>query len=109
MSAVERAVLGCILIDSELLEGARAQQLRSEHFGDPRHQSVYKAMCRLKDHGQAIDVLTLRSVFSTEERLEDVGGIGYLASLDVDIPDVNHFDTYVLQVKSDSVKRLSGS
>ena len=84
-SEAEQGVLGSILCDpATALNEARAQIKSSEIFYDLRHQTIYDALCSLSDKGTNIDVITLQQFLKDSQKLEEVGGIGYLAAL----PDV---------------------
>jgi replicative DNA helicase len=100
----ERAVLAAILLDPRLL-AAVSGRLRADDFYPDRHRAIYAAMIELQDEGTTIDLRTLQARLEQQGQLEGVGGLGYLAGLDVDLPDLGRFDTYVEIVKERSVRR----
>lgn len=75
----EQAVLGGILIDGGAIE-AVADFLKPEHFHLPPNAAIYNAMIELYGKGVAIDLVTVTESMG-ETRLENAGGLAYLASL----------------------------
>jgi replicative DNA helicase len=52
-----------------------------------------------------VDLRTLQASLEQQDKLESVGGVAYLAGLDLDLPDLGRLDTYVEIVKERSVRR----
>ena len=100
----ERAVLAGVLLDPGLIPSVSAR-LTLEDFYAERHRVVYQAMLDLQAAGVEVDLRTLQAQLETRNHLESVGGVAYLAGLDVDLPDLGRFDTYVEIVKERSVRR----
>lgn len=100
----ERAVLGALLLDPSLCKEA-GQRLRPEDFYLERHQVLYQAAMDLFHVGLEPDLRTLQAHLEERNRFEGVGGIAYLASLDLDLPDLGRFGAYVEIVKERSVRR----
>nr|HRC84619.1 DnaB-like helicase N-terminal domain-containing protein [Thermoanaerobaculia bacterium] len=100
----ERAVLGAILIDPRILPVV-AGRLTPEDFYFERHQLIFTAMLDLQGEQSAIDLLTVHSKLSQRAQAERVGGVGYLAALDVALPDLGRSDDYVEIVKERSLRR----
>jgi replicative DNA helicase len=101
----EQAVLGVILSDECRLEEAISQGLVREHFQGFENEVIFRAMLRLRDRNQNIDVLSVKDLLETEDRLQSVGGAIYLARLQDDIPDSNHFETYIELVQANSFRQ----
>jgi replicative DNA helicase len=100
----ERAVLGAILLDPELL-AVVSRRLTTEDFYLLRHQGIFSAMCQVRDDGGRVDLRTLQATLERWGHFEEVGGIAYLAALDLDLPDLGHVGAYVEIVKERSVRR----
>lgn len=100
----ERAVLAACMLDPRLLPVVSGR-LTDEDFYDPRHQVLYRAMLELQAGTTPIDLRTLQAKLEQKDELDGVGGIAYLASLDLDLPDLGRVDTYVEIVKERSVRR----
>ena len=77
----ERAVLGSLLLDQELLADIQAI-LKPADFTVPAHQTIYQAMLGAAEQGKPLEMALLRDILEVMGRLEDVGGVAYLASLE---------------------------
>jgi replicative DNA helicase len=100
----ERAVLAAVLVDPRVLPSVSAR-LRAQDFYLERHQHLYEAMLELTNEGAGVDLRTLQAKLEQQGRIAGVGGIAYLASLDLDLPDLGRIDTYVEIVKERSIRR----
>jgi replicative DNA helicase len=100
----ERAVLAAVLLDPRLL-AAVSGRLRPEDFFAERHRAIFAAMLELQEVGTSIDLRTLQARLEQKREIDGVGGLAYLAGLDVDLPDLGRFDSYVEIVKERSVRR----
>jgi replicative DNA helicase len=100
----ERAVLAAVLLDPRLL-AAVSGRVRPEDFYGERHRAIYAAMIELQDESTTIDLRTLQARLEQKGELDGVGGLAYLAGLDVDLPDLGRFENYVEIVKERSVRR----
>ncbi len=74
----ERAVLGALLLNNELLDEAEA--LAAEHFYDKRHRVLFAAVLRLAESGHADPVVVAHHLDGTGE-LASAGGKEYIAEL----------------------------
>jgi len=100
----ERAVLAGILLDpsqAQIISGS----LIPEDFHSEVHRILYRSMLRLMALETTIDLRTLQAQLEQEGRLESVGGLAYLAALDLDLPDLGRLDSYVEIVKERSIRR----
>ena len=100
----ERAVLAAILLDPRTL-AIVSGRLRPEDFYFEKHQILFTAMIELADERVEVDLRTLQAKLEHRGVLERVGGLAYLASLDLDLPDLGRIDAYVEIVKERSVRR----
>jgi replicative DNA helicase len=91
----EAAALGCILLDPSGTF-AEAQMIfpGKEVFYDLRHQTIYEAMLLLSKMGKPVDVATLHEVLAVSDKLDQVGGLGYVASLPDETPSADNFKFY---------------
>lgn len=76
----ERALLGAVLLRTESLDEI-ASTISDEEFYVPGHRAIWKAMVRLRDAGQAIDVVTLEAQLRASDELNLAGGIDGLGKL----------------------------
>ncbi|HMO39998.1 MAG TPA: replicative DNA helicase [Saprospiraceae bacterium] len=77
---LEEAVLGAIMLDKDAF-AIVLDILRAESFYANGHQFIYKAMKRLFERSQPIDMLTVLEELKKSGELEIAGGPAYLANL----------------------------
>lgn len=94
---VERAVLGCLLLDPGLLPEI-SERLGAEDFLAAPHRVLYRAMLDLRSDGAGIDLRSLEEEFERQGQLAAAGGLAYLAGLDLVMPDISRIDAYVDQL-----------
>lgn len=76
----EQALLGAILANNRAYDSV-VEFLRPEHFADPVHSAIYRVAVHVIEGGGVADPLTLRRHFENNGRLDEVGGMSYLALL----------------------------
>ncbi|MBC8072158.1 MAG: replicative DNA helicase, partial [Deltaproteobacteria bacterium] len=76
----EAAVLGGVLLRNEALNDIVSIVLEDD-FYVPAHRSVFRAMVKLADRGQPIDIVTLEHQLRATEELALVGGLEGLGKL----------------------------
>ena len=101
----ERAVLAAVLLDSRGHLPQTSGRLRTEDFYSERHQKVFQGMLDLQEAGVEVDLRTLQARLEQQKELDLVGGVAYLAGLDVDLPDLGRVDAYVEIIKERSLRR----
>jgi replicative DNA helicase len=100
----ERAVLGALLLEPIHLARVRT----SLHTGDwyvERHRILYQAFLDVADAGATPDTLTLLAHLDQAGQLDAAGGPAYLATLDLDLPDLDRLDEYADIVRERSLRR----
>ncbi|MCX7938589.1 MAG: replicative DNA helicase, partial [Thermoflexales bacterium] len=100
----EEAVLGSILIDPEAILRV-ASFLAPEHFYVLKHQWVYRAMLRLHERREPIDLLTVTRELASEGRLDEVGGEAFIAYLTSAVPTALNVEAYAHAVESLAIRR----
>ena len=100
----ERAVLAAILLAPGVLPLVSGR-LTAEDFYFERHQAIFAAMLELQEDASSIDLRTLQAALQQHGSLEAVGGLAYLAALDLDLPDLSRIEDYAEIVKERSVRR----
>ena len=81
----EKSVLGAMLLDQELAVES-LDSLSEEDFFDRKHRMIFRACRELDSKNSVIDMVTVSEELSRMKRLEEAGGIDYLAALTDDIP-----------------------
>lgn len=100
----ERAVLASILLSPRILPTITGRVDEEDFFLD-KHQLVFKGMLELQEKESEIDLRTLQAHLELKGSFELIGGMAFLAGLDLDLPDIGRVDTYVEIVKERSVRR----
>jgi replicative DNA helicase len=77
---LEEAVLGALMLDREALPVVM-DILRPESFYHEAHQHVYRAVVRLFERSNPVDILTVTEELRKTGELEKVGGSYYLVEL----------------------------
>lgn len=100
----ERAVLACVLIKPEL--GERVfDLLQAEMFYLERHQMLFRAYHQIYRDGVDLDIRTIQALTQASGDFEAIGGMAYILSLDLDLPDLDGFDHYVEIVRERWARR----
>lgn len=100
----ERAVLAGVLVDPAVFPSL-AGRLEARDFYSERNRLTYEAMLSLQEAESELDLRTIQAQLEQLSTLEKVGGVAYLASLDLDLPDIGRLETYIEIVKERSVRR----
>jgi replicative DNA helicase len=100
----ERAILAAVLLDPRILPTITGR-LSAEDFYSEKHRTLYQAMIDLQEQRTGIDLRTLQARLEQQAKLDEIGGVAYLASLDLDLPDIGRSDAYVEIVKERSIRR----
>ncbi len=103
----ERAVLGAMLLNPDTVGNAIEvlQGQPTDLFYFPAHAHIYEAMLQLYREGRPIDALVLREKLLAMGRLEDIGGLAYIADLSSVVPTSANIDHYARIVLDKSVLR----
>src|SRR5699024_5915067 len=83
----ERAVLGSLLLHDGQSDTV-TDILSPEDFYNASHKTIFKAIVRIFERKQKLDVVVLQDELVKTEMLSTVGGVGYLVSLQEDIPSL---------------------
>lgn len=89
----ERALLGACLIEATAIDRVVAW-LVPEAFYRHAHQLIYRAICRLREAGRTIDLVTVAEVLRADGVLEQAGGPAYLAGLVDGVPRTSSVEEY---------------
>jgi replicative DNA helicase len=100
----EQLVLGAILLDDSAFVSV-AGLVEPQDFSLQKHRLIFAAMAGLNDAGKRIDRVTLAEELMQRGQLEAVDGLGYLVSLDDNLPQIYNLDSYVRIVKDKAILR----
>ena len=105
MSETERAVLALTMEDSSLFHKAVGLGLTSKHFGSIANRLIWEAARDMIKKQIPIDLITMRDYLTDTGKLDIIGGLAYLSSLDLELPDPAHISAYVDGIKAVAVRR----
>jgi replicative DNA helicase len=100
----ERAVLASIFLEPTFWPRV-AQRLALKDFAFEKHQLIFEAMGRVVAESQTVDTLTVRAKLEELGTFDLAGGVAYIHTLDVGLPDYTRIDTYVEIVKDRALRR----
>lgn len=93
----EQAVIGAIFLEPEAFSTA-SELLRPDDFYRAGHQRIFQAMTTLSDRGEPIDLVTVTTLLSSDQVLDEVGGVTYLTDLASSVPtaaNISHYSKIV--------------
>jgi len=100
----EQAVLGGLMLDNSAWERV-ADRIREEDYYRQDHRLIFQAMTELADQDQPFDAVTLAEWLQARGKLEQAGGLAYLATLARDTPTAANVRAYADIVRERSVLR----
>ena len=100
----EQAVLGSMLTDKDAVIAAM-EVLKPESFYRDDDKAIYEAMQNLYSRAEPIDLITLKNELETMSKLEQVGGLEYLANLPEKAPTSANVQKYISIVEEKSMLR----
>lgn len=89
------AILGCLLIEPDLVQHAEDIGLTERHFYHLPHQLVFRSIRALWAAGQQLDLVTVEHDLNQRGTLADIGGTEFLTGLFDVIPTSANFRGYV--------------
>ena len=100
----EQALLGCMLIDNEILPEV-LDQLAENDFYQDSHKFIANAIKLTFADRKPVDIVTLSDKLESEGNLQKAGGISYLTDLVQITPSAANYKYYLEIVKRDSINR----
>jgi replicative DNA helicase len=100
----EKAVLGAMLIDYGAVTVVM-QRLRADDFYSLANRRIFEAILNLDSSGHKPDLLTIKDELEKSGRLDESGGIDYIASLTNVVPSSANTDYYAQIVQDCSLRR----
>jgi len=100
----EQSLLGCLMLDKNAIIKV-ADFIRAEDFYKDTHKEIFSAMLELFEKMEPIDILSISARLKGREKLEHIGGSGYLSSLINTVPTATHVLNYAKIVKEKKILR----
>ncbi len=100
----ETAVLGGMLIDREAVTRA-IEHLNESMFYREANRRLYRAMVRLYERGDVIDVITLSDELKKTAEMDAAGGFDYLAALVDAVPTAANLEYHARIVRDKALLR----
>ena len=108
----ERAVLGCILLDTTSRSGDRVMDIclssgiSQESFYDPRNREIYGVMLDINRASKPLDMVTLLEALNVSGKMQAIGGAAYLQSLYDQTPTTAHAEYYINILRGKHLRRM---
>ena len=103
-SEAERSILGAFLLHDEHVRSV-TELLVSDDFYTLAHRTIYQVILDITQAQKRVDLVTVQDELIKKKKLEDVGGIVYLVSLQEDIPALGLVEQHARIVKEKAVLR----
>lgn len=100
----EQSVLGGILIDNEVLPSV-LEILTGAEFYRGSHRTIFSGVVDLFERNEPCDLITLTNLLKSQNRLEELGGASYLASLVDNVPSAANVCHYARIVSEKWLQR----
>lgn len=100
----EQAVLGALLLDATAYDRI-ADKISEGDFYTTDHRRLFSAIVTMINRNQPLDVVTLAEYLQSRGQLDDIGGVGYIASLVHNTPSAANIGHYASTVVDKSILR----
>lgn len=100
----ETSILGAALVDPRVMD-IIADRVQPRMFYRQAHQWIFEALLEMYRRGTAIDPVLLKGELEKVNRLEDCGGLSYIAKLGDGIPRSTNVGFYAKVLKEKSAAR----
>lgn len=88
---LEVSVLGALIVENEMIQRVKPIIASGDIFYKNAHRIIYDTILELSNEpNKVVDMLTVSEEIKRKGQLEEVGGIGYIASLTKDIAGARH-------------------
>lgn len=95
----EQAVVGSLLLDNELIDEV-TDILGVSDFYLRAHRLIFSAILSQRDQNESADIITISDLLRTQNKLHDVGGSSYIASLtETAVPNAQLVREYAVIVR----------
>ncbi|HEX5323200.1 MAG TPA: replicative DNA helicase, partial [Capsulimonadaceae bacterium] len=100
----EQSVLGAMFLEQAAIEKV-AEMLSPEDFYREAHQTLFEAILAISGRSEPLDLITIQEELRRHEKLDLVGGMGYLTRLLDAVPTAAHVEHYAKIVEEKAILR----
>ncbi len=100
----EQSILGGILLDNQALNAVLEILTQADFYSDA-HRKIFASIVDLSNRNEPADLITLSNIMKDQKKLDQVGGISYLASLVDNTGSAANISYYARIVKEKSTLR----
>ncbi|MDR2401344.1 MAG: replicative DNA helicase [Deferribacteraceae bacterium] len=100
----EHAVLACLMLESGSIDQISGL-IKSEDFYEPRNALIFETIKKLKEAGEAYDVIMTAAAMRSAGELEKIGGESYLMEVARIVPNAGNLGNYVRNILEKSLLR----
>ncbi|MBR3249462.1 MAG: replicative DNA helicase [Clostridia bacterium] len=100
----EQSVIGACLIDEDAIMQS-FEVLNKDDFYREDHKIIFGCIGSLIARNDPVDIITLKDELSSVGKLEEIGGIEYIASLPEKVPTTANVGKYINIIKEKAIKR----
>ena len=100
----EQSVLGSMMLSPGAVEKA-CEKLFAKSFYQEKHQIIFQAIVDIHDRKDPVDLTTITSELNNKNKLNEVGGMEYIADLLSIVPNAANIDSYIQIVEDNYMLR----
>jgi replicative DNA helicase len=100
----EQSILGGILLDNQALNTVLEILVQADFYSDA-HRKIFASIVELNNRNEPADLITLSNIMKGQKKLDQVGGVSYLASLVDNVGSAANISYYARIVKEKSILR----
>src|SRR5699024_6619623 len=100
----EQAVIGAVFLEPDAFSQA-SERVSAKDFFRANHQVIFEAMFELFEKGEPIDIVTVTTLLSNNQKLDIAGGVTYLTDIAASVPTAANVDYYSKIVEEKAVLR----
>ena len=100
----EQAIIGSMLTDKDAVISA-IEVLKPQDFYREDNKTIYEAILNLYSRSEPVDIITVRAELESMGKLDNVGGLEYLAELPEKVPTTSNASKYIKIVEEKSTLR----
>ena len=100
----EQSVLGSMMLSPSAVEKA-TEKLFAQSFYQPKHQTIFQTIVDMHDKKVPVYLTTITSELTATNKLNEVGGMEYIADLLSIVPNAANIESYIQIVEDNYMLR----